>query len=203
MARIINESGALGDLLADLNNQNIYKFKSLEEIQSFKNDIPNLLIQIKQKNREYIFKNIEELESRCERLTVELEGKIQARNESLQLKKVEVEAQFNSLAQKTGILNKFLYRFRRKQLLGRKNSLKFEIENGKETSFRELTSKINKLKEEYEDKKTNTDKWVDSLSEKEIDKIGFFQRVMDDSNNCHPSGEIALHLFFKEFSKLK
>ena len=169
MARIDRQVGSLTQLLEELEREGIGDFRTLDDIRSFHNDYNNSLDRIRARYGEILRRELVDLESKYNRLFLELDQKIREREALLHN---ELEDLKGILAgnEKRNVLMRFLFFFRKKRLTKRKEVLENSFENEVERPFRRGFAKIDRLRAKIEDRRNNFNNWVERYSASEIEE---------------------------------
>lgn len=161
--------GSLTQLMKELEREGIDAFRTLDEIRSFHNNYESSLHRIRERYREILRQEVADLESESNRLFLKLNQKMDVRETLL---KDELEKLKESLARNANrnMLMRLFFFFWKKRLTKRKAVLENSFENEVEKPFRKGFEKIDSLKAEIEDRKNNSDNWVERYSASEIEK---------------------------------
>lgn len=169
MAKVYRQVGSLTQLIDELEREGTGAFRTLDEIRLFRNNCESSLNRIREKCREILKQEVVDLESKYNRLSLKLDQKIDARETLL---KDELEKLKERLARNANrnMLMRLFFFFWKKRLTKRKAVLENSFENEVEKPFRKGFEKIDSLKAEIEDRKNNSDNWVERYSASEIEK---------------------------------
>ncbi len=169
MARIYRQVGSLTQLLEELEREGIGDFRTLDDIRSFHNDYNNSLDRIRAKYSEILRRELFDLESKYNRLSLKLDQKIREREALLHN---ELEDLKGILAgnEKRNMLLRLFFFFRKKRLTKRKEVLENSFENEVERPFRKGFAKIDRLMAEIEDRRNNFNNWAERYSASEIEE---------------------------------
>lgn len=171
MAKIYRQIGALTQLIDDLEREGIGAFRTMDEIRSFRNNCENSSDRIREEYREILRQELVDLEAEYKQIALKLDRKIEARETML---KDELRELKRILAgnEKRNMLMRFFFFFRKKRLTKRKAVLENSFENEVERPFRKGFAKIDSLRAEIEDRKNDTEKWVERYSASDIEEQG-------------------------------
>ena len=141
----------------------------MDEIRSFRNNCESSSDRIRGEYREILRQEVVDLELKCRQLSLKLDQKIKEKEILLQN---ELEDLKGILAgnEKRNALLRLLFFFRMKRLTKRKKILENSFENEVERPFRKGFAKIDSLRAEIEDRRKNSDKWVERYSASDIEK---------------------------------
>lgn len=170
MAIIYNQIGALRELLDVLKNEGITDFNTLDDIRKFRDNFNNLLTEIRAKNEELLSKDITQLNLKLNDQAKELEKELQIRGESLLKERKGIPLKIANLENKISTPVSWI---RKKILLNREKTLETNFAEVLKEPFSHRLSQLESEEEELEDKKTNSQKWVESMSESEIERAQF------------------------------
>lgn len=189
MATTYNQIGSLTELLRKLGEQKIDNFQTLEDIRLFRNNYQSSLELIKRKNRERLLQDISRLESEYAKFSLELDRATKERRRLLEKEKVDIFQKIAYLKKTNNPITEFISWFKRKKLLNRMSVLELNFEEEIKKPFHSEIKVIEALKKEHEDKSNNTEKWINSLSESEIDRMKFILSVLDENKNLFYGAE--------------
>ncbi|MBP6949174.1 MAG: NERD domain-containing protein [Candidatus Pacebacteria bacterium] len=189
MAKSYNQIGALRELLDILDQEGINDFTTLEEIRSFRFNFKKLLEDIKSKNKELLSQNISDLESEYKELSEELNEKIKIREVLLKKEREEIVPKIAELENKRNKLMIPIYWIKRKYWIRKKYILETKFDEQVKKPFKSKIHKSELLKNEIDDKKSNTDKWIDIFSKEEVDRANFVLSAIDDNKNMFYGAE--------------
>ncbi|MDD4902332.1 MAG: nuclease-related domain-containing protein [Patescibacteria group bacterium] len=201
MATTYNQIGSLTELLSKLGERKIDDFQTLEDIRLFRRNYQGSLELIKQKNKERLLQDISRLESEYAKFSLELDRATKERRQLLEKEKVDIFQKIAYLKKTNNPITEFISWFKRKKLLNRMSVLELNFEEEVKKPFRHEIKVIEALKKEHEDKSNNTEKWIDSLSEAEIDRMKFVLSVLDENKNLFYGAE-GEERAFSELSRL-
>lgn len=179
MATKYNQIGSLIELLRKLSEKNIHDLHTLDDIRSFRNGFQNSLNLIKLKNKEFLLKDINNLESEYKNLSLELDRSIKERGEILKKEREEIGPKITALESPKNALAALIDWFKKRRLLKRRLVLESHFEEEIKRPLYALIHQVDSLKQDFEDKKSNSDRWVDSLSETEVNRAKFVLSVLD------------------------
>lgn len=201
MAEIYNQIGSLTELLSRLNERGIDEFQTLDDIRSFRDNYKKLVSQVRENSGELLKQDIVDLESAYKKLSLELNQKVKERKELLKNEVAELTPRINNLSKPNNLIEKLTFWFRKKRLSKRKFILESHFDKEVNKPFRALINKADSLKLKLEDKKTNKEKWINSLSKKEIDRLEFILSVFVENKPLFYGAE-GEERVEKELSKL-
>lgn len=183
MAKIYNQTGSLTELLAKLKEQDISDFYTLEDIWLFIKNYKSSINLIEQRNKNYLLDGIKRLNLDFNRLSNELNVLLKEREELLTKEKIDLDSQISDLKDSDNLFGKLRCWYQKKKLNNRKNILEFKFEEEKNRPFKKLIGENKSLQKEIDDKTSNTERWVDLLSEKEIDRIKLIKSILDTNKH--------------------
>ncbi|MCY4131184.1 MAG: nuclease-related domain-containing protein [Nitrospira sp.] len=163
MAKIYRKVGSLTQLIDELEREGIGAFRTLDEIRSFRNNCESSLNRIREECREILRQEVADLESKYNRLSLKLDQKIREREALLHN---ELEELRGILAgnEKRNMLMRFFFFFRKKILTKKKEILENSFEQELRRLFGKGFAKIASIRSEIEDRKNNTEDWVERYS---------------------------------------
>ncbi len=189
MAKTYNQIGSLTELLKKLSEKKVDNFQTLEDIRFFRNNYQSSLELLMQKNRERLSLDISRLASVSEKMTIELDRAIKGRRQLLEEEKADIFRQIACLKKTNNPIFELTSWFKRKKLHNRMSVLELDFEEEVKKPFYSEIRVIEALKKEWEDKSNNTEKWVNTLSEPEINWIKFTLSVLDENKNLFYGAE--------------
>ncbi len=169
MAKIYRQVGSLTQLIDELEREGIGAFSTMDDIRSFHNNCKSSFNRIRKKYGEILRQEIVDLESKYKKLSLKRDQKVKERETLLQN---ELEELKGILAgnEKRNMLMRLFFFFRKKRLTKRKKILENSFEEELRKPFRKGFAKINSMRSEIEDRKNNTEKWVERYSASDIEK---------------------------------
>ena len=169
MAKIYRQVGSLTQLIDELEGEGIGAFGTMDDIRSFHNHCKSSCNRIREKYGEILRQEVVDLESRYKKLSLKRDQKIQERETLLQNELEELKGILARNEKRNMLMRSFFF-FRKKRLTKRKKILENSFEEELRKPFRKGLAKISSMKSEIEDRKNNTEKWIERYSAGDIEK---------------------------------
>ena len=157
MAKIYRQSGSLTQLIDELEREKTGKFRTIDEIRSFYDNCKNSHNRILKKHAGILRTELVDLECKYKKLSLQLDRQIKERETLLRNELKELKA---TLAgnEKRNVLTRLFFFFWKKILTRRKAILDNSFEKESRKPFRKGFKKIESVRSEIEDRKTNAEK---------------------------------------------
>ena len=163
MARIYRQVGSLTQLIDELEREGIGAFRTMDEIRSFHNNCRSSLNRIREECREILRREVADLESKGRELSWRLDEKIQERAYCLRNELRELRGMLACDEERNMLLRLFFF-FRKKRLAKRKKLLENSFDEELRRSFGKEFAEINGIRSKIEDRKNNTEDWIERYS---------------------------------------
>ncbi len=169
MAKIYRQSGSLTQLIDELEREKTGKFRTIDEIRSFYDNCKNSHNRILKKHAGILRTELVDLERTYKKLSLQLGRQIKERETLLRNELKELKA---TLAgnEKRNVLTRLFFFFWKKILTRRKAILDNSFEKELRKPFRKGFEKIESVRSEIGDRKTNAEKWVERYSASDIEE---------------------------------
>lgn len=202
MAKVIGKSGSLRVLLEKLNQPGIRSFDTLNDLLSFQEKYAGADELIREKNRAELLEDIKRKKVLLNDLSLNLERAIKEKHLILSKEKNEVAALYKESREKSKKLIYAILNWRKERKLAERlqtlnDDIKGEIARYLDRDIRVFKA----LKTEIEDKETNTDKWVNDLSARDLRSLKLVHSVLAE-NSAFVAGAIGEERTIAELSKL-
>lgn len=169
MAKVYKQVGSLTQLIDELEREGMGAFRTMDDIRSFRKNCESSSDRIREECREILRQEVVDLELKCRQLSLKLDQKIREKETLLQNELEDLKGILAGNAKRNMLMRLFFF-FRKKRLTKRKKILENSFENEVKRAFRKGFAKIDSLRAEIEDRKNNSEKWVERYSASDIEK---------------------------------
>lgn len=202
MAEIYREIGSLKELKNELRKNNINDFSSVKELNLFISEYPNEINKIELEQKKIFDNEIIEKSNKLSTETENFNKKLAERNESLKLKKIKLENEYNQLKNKPfSFISFFRDKIRQIFIVRKLHKLKNNSQTKLEKPYINLKNSLEKLKKEIEDLNTNYEKILEERTKKMSSVLDKKKKVIED---LYPliAGALGEHKALTELKKL-
>jgi hypothetical protein len=181
MATIHGQVESVTVLLSKLQGTS-YTIASLEDIAGFERDYQKNYDALKEKSKMELAQSIGQLERDYNQKTREYETNMETKKEELRKERETLGNELEKLKVKRGnffenLLNKIKYYF----AASRKQYLDEHLDIEAKRIYRHLAIEISDIKIEWDDKKENTQKWLDELTQKNTEELRSVQKEISEN----------------------
>lgn len=169
MAKIYRQAGSLTQLIDELEREGIGAFSTMDDIRSFRNNCESSSDRIREEYREILRQEVTDLESKDRELSWRLDEKIQEREYFLRNELRELNGILAGDEEGNMLVRLFFF-LRKKRLTKRKKLLENSFEEELIRPFGKGFAKIDSIRSEIEDRKSNAEEWVERYSASDIEK---------------------------------
>ena len=172
MAKIFGQPGSTKEFFHELHSQGVDSVNTLEDVARFKKNLSSAVDQIKSDKKIELEDNIKELEQGIGQLRIEYSDKLRQRKELLRDEKQNIELWFERYSKNSDKLLFRIFNWHKRRILQKRlNLLTNDFDKELKKPLEKYVSEAAVLQAEIDDKKTNTDQWIDRMSEKQINYI--------------------------------
>ena len=201
MARWHNRIGSLLELLNKFHEYGIYDFNRYVEIRDYRNNFKSICQKIVDDARFLLASNISELERRHEQTKIDLQNELEKRANYLHAEKARYSGIIQNSSNTRNWIKKGVIWTRARYYQFKLRRLQDHFEEEKIKPFLSLMEERDRQAQELDDKRNNTEMWVDKLSADQLSKARRIMSILD-SNSALYFGTEGESKAFDELNRL-